>query len=51
MPTVEDFDIYRIVFELFDRDSSGFIDAQDLTAISVKVGLSPDEGKFIFHFH
>lgn len=27
LPTVEDFDVYRIVFELFDRDNSGYIEA------------------------
>jgi Ca2+-binding EF-hand superfamily protein len=26
-PTKEDLETYRIVFELFDRDKSGFIDA------------------------
>ena len=46
MPSDDDLETYRIVFELFDRDRSGFIDNHDLAAISVKLGRDPTEGKF-----
>ena len=46
MPSDDDLETYRIVFELFDRDRSGFIDNHDLAAISVKLGRDPSEGKF-----
>jgi hypothetical protein len=49
MPTVGDLEVYRLVFELFDRDNSGFIENQDLAAIAVKIGLTPEEGKFIYN--
>ena len=45
MPSDEDLETYRIVFELFDRDRSGFIDNHDLAAISVKLNKDPSEGK------
>lgn len=37
LPSEDDLETYRIVFELFDRDRSGFIDAHDLAAIAVKL--------------
>ena len=43
MPSDEDLETYRIVFELFDRDRSGFIDNHDLAAISVKLGKDPHQ--------
>ena len=43
MPTDEDLETYRIVFELFDRDRSGFIDNHDLAAIAVKLNKEPSE--------
>lgn len=43
MPSDDDLETYRIVFELFDRDRSGFIDNHDLAAISVKLGKDPSE--------
>lgn len=46
MPTAEDLEVYRIVFELFDRDSSGQIDRHDMAAIAVKLGKEPEEGKY-----
>lgn len=46
MPSDDDLETYRIVFELFDRDRSGFIDNHDLAAISVKLGKDPSEGKY-----
>lgn len=45
MPSDEDLETYRIVFELFDRDRSGFIDNHDLAAIAVKLNKDPSEGK------
>jgi len=45
LPTEEDLETFRIVFELFDRDKSGFIDAQDLAAIAVKLQRDPQECK------
>lgn len=45
MPSDEDLETYRIVFELFDRDRSGYIDNHDLAAISAKLGKDPAEGK------
>ncbi len=45
MPSDDDLETYRIVFELFDRDRSGYIDNHDLAAISVKLGKDPSEGK------
>ena len=47
MPSDEDLETYRIVFELFDRDRSGFIDNHDLAAISVKLNKDPSEGEKI----
>ena len=44
MPTDDDLETFRIVFELFDRDRSGFIDNHDLAAISAKIGKDPQEG-------
>lgn len=46
MPSDEDLETFRIVFELFDRDRSGFIDNHDLAAISVKLNKDPQEGKY-----
>ena len=45
MPSDEDLETYRIVFELFDRDRSGFIDNHDLAAIAVKLNKDPSECK------
>ena len=45
LPTEEDLETYRIVFELFDRDKSGYIDRHDMAAIAVKLGKEPNEGK------
>ena len=45
LPSEDDLETYRIVFELFDRDRSGFIDAHDLAAIAVKLQKDPSEGK------
>ena len=45
LPSDEDLETYRIVFELFDRDRSGFIDNQDLRAIAAKLNKDPSEGK------
>ena len=50
MPSDEDLETYRIVFELFDRDRSGFIDNHDLAAIAVKLKKDPSEGKCIKFF-
>ena len=50
MPSDEDLETYRIVFELFDRDRSGFIDNHDLAAIAVKLKKDPSEGKCIKYF-
>lgn len=38
---------YQIVFELFDRDHSGFIDEGDLRQIAQTLGRDPDESKFL----
>ena len=43
MPTESDLEVYKIVFELFDRDQSGYIEAQDMAAISIKLNRTPDE--------
>lgn len=45
MPSDDDLETFRIVFELFDRDRTGYIDGHDLAAISVKLGKDPKEGK------
>ena len=44
-PTADDVETYQIVFELFDRDGSGYIDTSDLAVISSKLGRDPQEGK------
>jgi len=44
-PNAYDMDTNRIVFELFDRDGNGFIEADDLAVISSKLGRDPEEGK------
>ena len=53
MPTDEDLETYRIVFELFDRDHSGYIDNGDLAAIAAKLGRDPNDGKSVrrYRFH
>ena len=51
MPSDEDLETYRIVFELFDRDRSGFIDNHDLAAIAVKLNKDPSEGKWYEDFN
>lgn len=43
MPSEDDLETYRIVFELFDRDRSGMIDVQDVYAISLKLEKDPQE--------
>ena len=50
MPSDDDLETFRIVFELFDRDRSGFIDNHDLAAIAVKLGRDPQEGKLVKAF-
>ena len=40
-PTDDDIETYKIVFELFDRDHSGYIDISDLAVISSKLGRDP----------
>jgi hypothetical protein len=42
-PSSYDLDTYRIVFELFDRDGNGYIEADDLAVISSKLGRDPQE--------
>lgn len=37
LPSKDDLETYRILFELFDRDKSSFIDADDLRSIAVKL--------------
>lgn len=49
MPTDDDLETFRIFFELFDRDRSGYIDGGDLAAISAKLGKNPTEGKTAIH--
>ena len=51
LPSEDDLETYRIVFELFDRDRSGFIDAHDLAAIAVKLKKDPEEGKTVAKFN
>ena len=43
MPSNDDLETYRIVFELFDRDKNGFIESNDMAAISLKLGKDPEE--------
>ena len=50
MPSDDDLETFRIVFELFDRDRSGFIDNHDLAAIAVKLGRDPQDGKSVKAF-
>lgn len=37
--------MYKIVFNLFDRDGSGEIDANDMATIAFKLGRDPDDRK------
>ena len=41
VPTKDDVVAYRILFELFDRDQSGFITSQDVAAIAFKTDRDP----------
>lgn len=50
MPSKDDIETYRILFELFDRDQSGYINAQDVAAIAFKLDRDPNEGKNILIF-
>jgi Ca2+-binding EF-hand superfamily protein len=45
MPRQDELETYRILFELFDRDMSGFIYVQDVRAIAYKLDRDPNEGK------
>jgi hypothetical protein len=45
LPTVDDLEVYRVVFELFDRTSTGYIKKHEVTSISIKLGLDPEQGK------
>lgn len=45
MPDEAELEMYRIVFSLFDRNNSGYIDVQDMATISYKLGKSPEERK------
>ena len=47
LPSQQDLETYRIIFQLFDRENAGFIDAQDLAAISIKLNRDPNDGKYI----
>lgn len=51
LPSKDDLETYRIFFELFDRDSSGSIDAQDMAAIAFKLNRDPEEGKQLHFVH
>lgn len=44
MPRQDELETYRILFELFDRDMSGFIYVQDVRAIAYKLDRDPNEG-------
>jgi Ca2+-binding EF-hand superfamily protein len=48
LPDANELEMYRIVFSLFDRDGSGYIDVQDMSTISFKIGKDPNECKFHF---
>ncbi len=36
---------YKIVFDLFDKDHSGYIDQQDLKEIAISLNRDPQEGR------
>lgn len=40
-----DMESYKIVFDLFDRDHSGYIDNIDLQEIAQSLNRDPNEGK------
>ena len=48
LPSVDDLEVYRVVFELFDRASSGYIKKHEVTSIAIKLGLVPEQGMFIY---
>ncbi len=41
LPTVDDLEIYRIVFELFDRSKIGQIQMHEMLSIVAKLGYDP----------
>ena len=47
LPTVDDLEVYRIVFELFDRSQIGMIRIHELASIAIKLGYDPEQGKFL----
>ena len=48
MPTAGDLEVYRLVFELFDREFSGYITEDDTKLIAIKLGFDPEQGKSFF---
>ena len=47
MPSLEELEIYRIVFELFDRQKTGYIQKHEVLSIAYKLGIEPATGKFL----
>jgi Ca2+-binding EF-hand superfamily protein len=45
MPSLDELEIYRIVFELFDRQKLGAIQKHEIYSISIKLGYNPTDGK------
>jgi len=48
LPTVEDLEIYRIVFELFDRSKIGQILMHEMLSIVAKLGYDPASCNYLF---
>jgi hypothetical protein len=48
LPTAGDLEVYRLVFELFDREFSGYITEEDTNLIAIKLGFDPEQGKTSF---
>ena len=46
----EEIENFRCIFEMFDKDKSGFIDVGDLQTIMKSLGRDPTEGRSLSLF-
>ena len=48
MYSEEEIENFRCIFEMFDKDKTGFIEVHDLQTIMKSLGRDPTEGKVLF---
>jgi Ca2+-binding EF-hand superfamily protein len=47
----DEIEVYRTVFEVFDKDRSGFIEPNDLHEIAISLNKDPMRGKSLIPFY